>query len=232
MGVANEPERGTHKGKSSSRADFDFYVLALTSHPAFCADGHGREPECRIDRPVPISIHGLWPEKLQPGRYPHDCAGPKLELDRGLELELAPLMPGMSDGLHEHEWRKHGTCAGLDDDVYFAHTLEFARRVDSALSVRLANLAGGNASAAELREYADQFQPGIGVTLTFHCRTLRNAPAEFRQQPYLIEIRQCIEDDGELGAPRTPINCATVNRRDQGCGRYFRIAESRIAARK
>ena len=54
---------------------------------------------------VPLSIHGLWPERLAPGKYPRDCAGPALQLDGGLELELAPLMPGMADGLHEHEWR-------------------------------------------------------------------------------------------------------------------------------
>ena len=209
------------------RADFDFYLLALTSHPAFCADGHSREPECRAHKRVPISIHGLWPEKIEAGKYPRDCPGSRLDLDSGLEQQLLPLMPGMLDGLHEHEWRKHGTCAGLDDDEYFQYALEFSRRVDSVLSARLASLAGERASATELREYADQFQPGIGVTLTFHCRTLRNAPAQYRQEPYLIEIRQCLEDDGANGGPGTPIHCATVNRRDQGCGRYFRIAAAR-----
>jgi hypothetical protein len=46
-----------------------------------------------------------------------------------------------------------------------------------------------------------------------------------RNRPYLIEVRQCIDDDGPNGAPGTLLDCATVNRRDQGCGRSFRIAE-------
>ena len=36
-------------------------------------------------------------------------------------------MPGMADDLHEHEWREHGGCSGLDDDEYFRHALELAR---------------------------------------------------------------------------------------------------------
>jgi ribonuclease I len=224
---ASAPDNVAIPERQSPRADFDFYLLALTSHPAFCADGHAREPECRAEQRRPISIHGLWPERIEPGKYPRDCASSRLDLDQGLEVELEPLMPGMADGLHEHEWRKHGTCTGLDDDEYFRHTLEFALRVDSALGARLAALAGDRASADELREFAEQHEPGIGSSLTFHCRTLRNAPAKHRQEPYLIEIRQCLENDGPGGAPKSVINCATVNRRDQGCGRYFNIAAGR-----
>jgi ribonuclease I len=203
---------------------FDFYLLAMTLHPAFCADGRARMPECRTSAPVPLSIHGLWPERLAAGKYPRNCAGGALDLDGGLELELAPLMPGMADGLHEHEWRSHGRCSGLDDDEYFRHTLELARRVDAVLRARLTTLAGGIATASELREYADSYQAGLGATLTFHCRNLKNAPAEHRGEPYLFEIRQCVDDDGANGAPATLLDCASVGRRDQGCGKGFRIA--------
>ena len=107
--------------------DFDFYLLALTLHPAFCADGHARQRECRGGESVPLSIHGLWPEKLEPGSYPRDCAGPRLDLDPRLARDLSRLMPGMAAGLHEHEWRTHGTCSGLEDDDYYRRTLVRAR---------------------------------------------------------------------------------------------------------
>lgn len=203
--------------------NFDFYLLAMTAHPAFCADGHAREPECRAPA-APLSIHGLWPEKLEPGKYPRDCQGAPLSLDHGLELELAPLMPGMADDLHEHEWRAHGRCSGLDDDDYFRATLELARRVDGVLRAKLTTLAGETTNARELREYADSYERGLGATLTFHCRTIRDSPAAHRREPYLVEIRQCVDDDGARGAPGTLLDCAAVNRRDQGCGSGFRIA--------
>jgi ribonuclease I len=222
VGFITEPDRGTSPPRQVE--PFDFYLLAMTLHPAFCADGHAREPECRTGGPVPLSIHGLWPENLEPGKYPRDCRGPPLDLDAQLLLELRPLMPGMADGLHEHEWRRHGTCSGLDDDEYYRHTLELARRLDHALRARLTTLAGRAASAAELREYAELFAPGIGASLTFHCRTLRDAPPDGRGQAYLVEIRQCVDNDGAWGAPRTPLDCQSVERRDQGCGRSFHIA--------
>lgn len=170
-----------------------------------------------------LVIHGLWPERNQPRTYPHDCPAPPLELDSALAQQLEDFMPGMADGLHQHEWREHGGCSGLDDDEYFRHALELARSVDAALGARLATLAGQETTASSLREIADLFHPGLGATLTFHCRTLRDARSA---QPHLIEVRQCVDNDGPKGAPGTAIACDTVKRRDQGCGQRFRIAES------
>jgi len=219
-------DRPADRPATADEADFDFYLLTLSSHPAFCADGHERKSECRTGDRLPISIHGLWPERLQPGRYPHDCAGPTLDLEPATERDLATLMPGMADRLHEHEWRKHGTCTGLDDDVYYQHAYRLASDVNRVLAPRLTSLAGRDVSAEALREFADQRAAGMGATLTFHCRTLRNAPRKQGDRPFLIEIRQCLARDAD-GAPGRALDCATVNRRDQGCGRSFRIAEAR-----
>ena len=212
---------GTREQKRSARGEaFDFYLMAMTVHPAFCAD-NARKRECTTGSPRSLVIHGLWPERLEPRTYPRDCPAPVLELDPGLALELADLMPGMADGLHQHEWRTHGGCSGLDDDDYYRHSLELARRVDAALGAILTTRAGGEATAAELRSIADLFSPGLGRTLTFHCRTLRNGSS---RRPYLIEVRQCVDNDGAGGAPGTALACAMVKRRDQGCGDSFLIA--------
>ncbi len=207
---------------ATSPADFDFYLLAMTLHPAFCADGHARKPECRAGRTSMLSIHGLWPERLAPGEYPRDCPGPRLDLEPQLAQDLAILMPGMADGLHEHEWRAHGTCSGLGDDEYFLRTLELAHSFDAVFREHLTTLAGRSTSAAGLRAFADRQVQGYGETLTFHCRTLRDAP--IRGEPYLVEIRQCVQADGVRGQRMVLMNCAEVQRRDQGCGRSFHIA--------
>ncbi|HEX6245884.1 MAG TPA: hypothetical protein VFZ61_33395, partial [Polyangiales bacterium] len=166
-------------------------------------------------------IHGLWPENLTPRTYPRDCPAAPLRLDPLLEQQLAELMPGMADGLHEHEWREHGGCSGLDDDQYFVRTLERARALDAALAARLTTLEGRETSGAELREVAELFRPGIGNTFTLHCRTLR----DHGNQPVLYELRQCVDNDGPGGAPGTLLECARMKRRDQGCGARFLIAE-------
>jgi len=201
-------------------ASFDFYLMALTAHPAFCAD-NSRRKECKTGNHRPLVIHGLWPERMQPRTYPHDCAAPALDLDPALSLELADMMPGMEDGLHQHEWRTHGGCSGLDDDEYYRSALELARRVDGALGAELTTRAGRETTAGELRGIADMYNPGLGRTLTFHCRPLKGAAS---RRPYLFEIRQCVDNDGPGGAPGTALACAVVKRRDQGCGESFMIA--------
>ncbi|MEO8018964.1 MAG: hypothetical protein ABI769_14210 [Pseudomonadota bacterium] len=211
----------------AAKSAFDFYLMALTVHGAYCADGHDRQRECRAGVQRPLVIHGLWPERDEPRTYPHDCPGPPLDLDAALSLELTDLMPGVADGLHEHEWTEHGRCSGLDDDEYFSEALRLARGVDAVLSAKLTTLAGRETTVEELREVADVFHPGFGASLTFHCRTLRDVPAAHSREPYLVEVRQCVDNDGPLGGPGTPLNCGALKRRDTGCGNSFRIAEAR-----
>ena len=217
---SSQPAEAPASAKSSS-TKFDFYLLAMSVHAAFCADGHQQSAECRSRGQWPLVIHGLWPENLEPRSYPHDCPAPPLALEPMLEQQLQEYMPGMA-GLREHEWREHGSCAGLDDDVYFASALELARAVEAALAAKLTTLAGRETTPGELREAAEMFRPGIGATLTFHCRNLRGG-----RVPVLFEVRQCVDNDGPNGAPGTPLECAKVNRRDQGCGVSFRVLEAR-----
>jgi ribonuclease T2 len=200
------------------RVDFDFYLLAMTVHSGYCAE-HERQRECRTRGARPLVIHGLWPERREPRTYPHDCPAPPLDLAPALMRQLEDFMPGTADGLHEHEWREHGGCSGLDDDQYFARTLELAQVLDAALAAKLTTLAGRESTARELRDTADRSHPGLGATLTLHCRELRGSG-----RAVLIEIRQCVDDDGPGGAPGTLLDCATVDRRDQGCGASFEVA--------
>jgi ribonuclease I len=188
---ADGQDKSSGPGRAAARApatgaSFDFYLLALSAHAAFCADGHEDTSECRSAAHRPLVIHGLWPERLEPRAYPHDCPAPALDLDAGLEQQLADFMPGMAAGLHEHEWREHGGCSGLDDDVYFERTLELARTLDAALGARLTTLAGRDTSAAELRETADMFQPGIGATIhaaLSHAARRGRSPGAGRSPP-------------------------------------------------
>ena len=136
-------------------------------------------------------------------------------------------MPGMKSGLHIHEWREHGTCSGLGDDDYFRATLDLARGMDETLRQILTNYAGREVSPRALRDATGTTRPGIARTFTLHCRTLRDARPELRSRAFLVEIRQCVDDDGTRGGPGTPIDCESVNRRDQGCGDSFRIAGRR-----
>jgi ribonuclease I len=215
-----------HVAAKPSRAEFDFYLLAASVHHTFCEDGHRRLTECaanaRRGRPA-LVLHGLWPENLQPGAWPRDCRREAPELSPALTNKLAEWMPGQASDLHVHEWRKHGTCSGLAAEEYFAAALERTRALGLALEPALRSPQPREMRADEIRTLADAQSAGLGDTFVLQCRTLRDAPREHRQRPFLIEVRQCIDDDGPRGAPGKLLRCADVNRRDQGCGRSFLV---------
>lgn len=230
---ARAPERAPSTARSippvpARRADFDFYLLSLTLEPAFCEDGNQRIAQCRaLDGEsfarTPLVLHGLWPEALEPGRYPRDCPGPRLDLQPQTRADLGRWMPGIREGLERHEWRTHGTCSGLDDDAYFRAAIDATRLANEALGDAIRGNAGRSVDAATLRRAAERARPGFGAQLVFICRSLRSEDPAKRRRPHLLEVRLCIDDDGKDGGPGSLLRCAEVERRDQGCGGSFMI---------
>lgn len=95
--------------------DFDYYVLALSWSPAWCAAvGDARSsPQC--DRDLGWVLHGLWPqyESGWPSECPSDYRGPS-------ETLAGQMTDIMGDrGAVRHQWRRHGTCSGLDAEAFF-----------------------------------------------------------------------------------------------------------------
>jgi ribonuclease T2 len=106
---------------SVSTGNFDYYVLVLSWSPTHCSsdEGRGRDDDlqCRSGRPFGFVVHGLWPQHER--GWPQFCstAGPR-EVSDALVDEMLAIMP--SERLIQHQWTKHGTCAGLSQDDYFA----------------------------------------------------------------------------------------------------------------
>lgn len=97
--------------------DFDYYILSLSWSPGWCArEGDARQAlECRSGAGYGFTLHGLWPQ--YDAGWPSWCAGGGIEPTR---REVAAMTDIMGDaGLARHEWKKHGTCSGLDADDYF-----------------------------------------------------------------------------------------------------------------
>jgi len=98
--------------------DFDFYVLALSWSPGFCATGGAEKAreQCQGGRGLGFVVHGLWPQYER--GYPSDCDAAGRPVS-SVALESARgLFP--SDGLARYEWRKHGSCTGRSPQEYFA----------------------------------------------------------------------------------------------------------------
>lgn len=109
---ASNPQTPVKSGKG-----FDFYVLSLSWSPSYCeAEGaDANRQQCASGRPYAFVVHGLWPQFKR--GYPADCPVGESDVAPGIVSGMLPLMP--SAGLIRHQWRKHGSCAGLSQRDYF-----------------------------------------------------------------------------------------------------------------
>jgi ribonuclease T2 len=103
----------------SGRAEaFDYYVLALSWNPSWCAlTGDARAaPECAVGTGRGFTLHGLWPQ--HEAGWPENCVAVARDPSRRETAAQADIMG--SGGLAWHQWVKHGRCTGLAPEAYFA----------------------------------------------------------------------------------------------------------------
>lgn len=114
------PKRPIDAAPTAQKGDFDFYVLALSWSPSFCAsEGSNQTQQCGATKNYGFVVHGLWPQNH--GGYPEFCATSEPErVPDQLGRSLFDIMPSM--GLIGHQWRKHGSCSGLSQKEYFGLT--------------------------------------------------------------------------------------------------------------
>ncbi|HET9902909.1 MAG TPA: ribonuclease T2 [Xanthobacteraceae bacterium] len=124
-GVAGFHAAAAQDARQNTPGAFDFYVLALSWSPSFCAASGERAPKQQCGaRPYSFVVHGLWPQ-YEKG-YPEFCQVPAPRLNRHIVASMLDLMP--APRLIFNEWDKHGTCSGLSPDAYF-ETVRKARAV-------------------------------------------------------------------------------------------------------
>ena len=98
--------------------DFDYYVLALSWSPTWCAGDPDRRSseQCEPSRDLGFTLHGLWPQ-YDAGGWPEDCHSPERDATRGQTAAMADIMG--TGGLAWYQWKKHGRCSGLSAGDYF-----------------------------------------------------------------------------------------------------------------
>ncbi|GBE43118.1 ribonuclease I precursor [bacterium BMS3Bbin10] len=132
--------------------EFDYYVLALSWSPSFCA-GRTRakkSPQCAGTRPYAFVLHGLWPQ-YEKG-WPDYCdTGVKPWVPRRLINSMLDIMPARN--LVIHQYKKHGTCSGLGPEGYF----EAARKAFKAITIPARYLSPRKPVLVSPREIENDF---------------------------------------------------------------------------
>ncbi len=171
--------------------EFDFYVLALSWSPSYCASEGPRanKQQCGTNRPFGFVVHGLWPQNEW--GYPANCQVDNNRsggsyVPRRIISSLSDIMPAA--GLVAYQWRKHGSCSGLSQSDYFATLRNAFDQVNIPPSLR--SLASGTAGGRRVDPILVEkafiaANPGMkpdGISIS--CK--RN---------YLQEVRICMTKD-------------------------------------
>lgn len=168
---------------------FDYYALVLSWSPTHCAEAQrGRDElqcERRDGRRYAFVLHGLWPQHDR--GYPESCFVRRNFVPRPVIDDMLDIMP--APGLVVHEYKKHGTCSGLEPARYFS----FARQLYNRIRIpkEFQNpMEAINVSPDEIEHAFIQANPGMKPdNLAVSCSGNR-----------LQEIRFCFSKDGNLRA--------------------------------
>ncbi len=206
-----QPTINTHMPWVGTDGDFDYYVLALSWQPAFC-ETQSRKPECqsqdngRFDT-TNFVLHGLWPNQdndpshafaycgqsnaiISTDKDGDWCQLPDLPLSTDVEHDLSIFMPGAESCLDHHEWYKHGTCAGMSADAYFALSNGLvASFAQTDFNQFVASQIGGEVTRYDLlSRFEDEFGPGSDDFLSLRCNEVDGVSL-------LSEIRLALKKD-------------------------------------
>jgi ribonuclease T2 len=183
--------------RQNTPGQFDFYVLALSWSPSFCAAAQerssaaARQSQC-AERAYAFVVHGLWPQ-YEAG-FPEYCQVPAPRLDRATVSSMMDLMP--APRLIFHEWDRHGTCSGLAPRAYF----ETVRKARAVVRIPDRFLALGEAvtvTPAEVEQAFIDANPGLTPSaISVGCDNKR-----------LKDVRVCIGRDFRFH------DCGDVDRR-------------------
>ena len=178
--------------RSGPPGNFDYYMLALSWSPTFCAfEGSRKDREqCEPGRRLGFVVHGLWPQ-LERGRL-EDCDAFTRAPSRMALEEAEGVFPSL--GLARHEWREHGPCTGLSPAEYFRDTRRAFERLRIPERFRSPE-RDFRTSPREVERAFVEANPGLRADMiSVSCRTGR-----------LREIRICFERDlrGFRSCPRT-----------------------------
>lgn len=200
-------------------------LLAASWQPAFCETNgawtpdNQLKPECATQTPerfdaTHFALHGLWPQPFAPsteycGFTPSEITrlkardwpeGAAIVLDDPTRAELATVMPGTQSALEFHEWFKHGTCYGKDQQGYFADALLMMDKLNAAdIDEFFVSRLGQSVTNAEIRaEFDRAFGAGAGDRVGIQCTRERDGDRVILTELQL-HFKGTVDAAGDLG---------------------------------
>ena len=125
-------QRDSRDQRQHVAGEFDYYALVLSWSPTHCSSPAGQDDDLqcksRDGRRYAFILHGLWPQYER--GYPEFCRTRRRPfVPQTLIDSMLDIMP--SPRLVIHEYRKHGTCSGLEPAGYY----QVSRKLFSSIRI-------------------------------------------------------------------------------------------------
>jgi ribonuclease T2 len=155
-------------------------------------------------------LHGLWPQPsanqycgvpddvAERARNIHSGDVPPLTLSQEVRDDL---QSRLSDAavMAPHEWYAHGTCSGVDPDVYFGDAAALTDQARRVLDPVFATAEGGRLALNDIRAtFEAEFGAGAGDRVRMTCRNVTG------QGSVLYEVQMSLPAITELRAGGNP----------------------------
>jgi len=123
-------ERRSQQTQRNVAGQFDYYALVLSWSPTHCASANSPRDDLQCNRRdgrrYNFVLHGLWPQYER--GFPSDCpTRDRPFVPNDVVGRMLDIMP--AKGLIIHEYRKHGTCSGLEPAGYFDLARQLFNRI-------------------------------------------------------------------------------------------------------
>ncbi|TVU35771.1 hypothetical protein EJB05_17674, partial [Eragrostis curvula] len=218
---------------SSTADEFDFFYLVQQWPGSFCDTQQGCCFPSTGKPAADFGIHGLWPNyavcrpaaaadafdivAAQEKCWPEYCNDGNplslLEIKDLLKLldrnwpSLSCKNGGRGMDFWSYEWRKHGTCSGLDQHDYFAATLALKARHNLTDILAGVGVVPSDSETYFLSSIRDAITEATGFKVNLECN--RDVSGEVQ----LFQVYQCVDRDGKKLVDCTlPMNSGCTDR--------------------
>lgn len=203
----------------SSAEEFDFFYLVQQWPGSFCDTKKGCCFPDTGKPATDFGIHGMWPNyakcktrgevgggalemvtKRKKKCWPEYCNNGEplkitaiTDLLKGLDANWPTLAckSGKSFEFWSYEWKKHGTCSGLDQHGYFSTALGFKAQHNLTAILAGAGILPTDEKTYFLSSIRDAIKEGTGFTANLECN--RGAAGETQ----LFQVYQCVDRAGK-----------------------------------
>ena len=145
------PKASLQKVDCKNSSTPDYYALALSWSPHYCATHHGAADrfQCRDNR-FDFVVHGLWAQENDARDkcdHPRNCG--KSLVDKATIRETLCIVPSVH--LIQGEWQKHGTCTSFKTPrAYFGKIRELWGQITKPDIRKLADEKGNALTAGDV----------------------------------------------------------------------------------